>query len=89
MPLRLAAAGVFGYFGASGYSDRQTFDCERECPVSEYGQVRREFVTADIALGAAIVALAGAAWLFVRWRVPAPANAGTGGQSMSGVVFSF
>lgn len=72
------AAGVFGVFAIKGYADRQSFGCDVSCMSSQGSQVRREFVTADVALGVAAVSLAGTLWLLLRQPQPkeAPARVG-------------
>ena len=71
-----AGAGSFTYFAIAGKAHENDLagSCSPACSDAEVAPVRRDYLAADISLGAGLVAGALAAWLFLRTSHP-PATA--------------
>jgi hypothetical protein len=66
----LAALGVFGVFGLRGYREQIRLEstCAPACAPGADDAMRRDYLVADVALAASVVALAAASWLYVTSR---------------------
>jgi hypothetical protein len=62
------------YFGLSGVSERASrCNADHGCSSSTYDEIQRSYVAADVAMAVAVLALAGAAWLYLtRTRADRP-----------------
>ena len=75
----LVATGAFVYFGAKGLSDRGSeCDAAHACDRATYDRVVTEYTVATVALGVAVLSIAGAAWTYLARgtsadRPPSPA----------------
>jgi hypothetical protein len=81
----VVAGAVFGVLGVKGYEDRHAFGCDLACTSLQYSQVRREFVAADVSLGVAAAAVAGALWLLLSAHRNTDAHPGPGIAALLGV----
>jgi hypothetical protein len=75
-------AASFAFFGLSGDVQRnQLYQCKPNCDPSEVRRVSSHYLAADLSLGASVLALAGAYWLY-RAR-PKPTSATLSATSFS------
>jgi hypothetical protein len=63
----VVALGAFGYFALSGRSKESDLKdtCAPNCPVSDYDDMKRKYLFADIALGVAVISGGVATWLVI------------------------
>jgi hypothetical protein len=68
----LAATGLFAGFGARGVSLRSSSACDAShgCAASTYRQIQTSFDVADVSLAVAVLALAGATWIYLTTPRP-------------------
>jgi hypothetical protein len=83
----VVALGSFTYFAVAGKSleNGRSQTCGSDCTDAEVAPVRRDYLAADISLGAAVVAVAAAVWLFTHPGPASPRNVNRSHLRLEGV----
>lgn len=81
--LGAVATGVFVAFGAKGLDDRGSgCDVAHACDRATYDRVVTEYTVATVALGVAVIAIAGAAWTYLARGAAAGAPSSAAGLEL-------